>query len=234
MSILCQSVSICRQSDVNPMPAKCRPSANSLPIRYKFSANPVPRLPISHQSIANPIPIYQFNANLPSQCQSITDQFQSANPKPTQKLSINSLPIHCQSSTNLTNPLPIDQAYVNPRTICQLFTNPSINCQSKTDSESNTNQMPMLGESVDPLPISQSNANLIILDQSNPWQICQSITNPSIQRQFCTNLPTHHQSAHLSAPMIKTGFSTIGRTLARIDRDHANPAGGQSRSGTGN
>ena len=60
--------------------------------------------------------------------------------------------------------------------------------------------MSILEQSVDPSPISQSNANLIILDQSNanPWRICQSITNPSIQRQFCTNLPIHHQYANPS------------------------------------
>ena len=51
------------------------------------------------------------------------------------------------------------------------------------------------------MPICQSNANLVILDQSNahPYQICQSITNLSIQPQFYTNLPIHNQFTNSSS-----------------------------------
>ena len=41
-TIVCQSVSIRRRSDVNQMPVQCRSYPNSLPIRFQFSANPVP------------------------------------------------------------------------------------------------------------------------------------------------------------------------------------------------
>ena len=68
--------------------------------------------------------------------------------------------------------------------------------------------MPILGKSANPSPICLSYANSI--------PICQSITNS----------PIHHlsgPSTHLSAPIVKTGPSQIGRTLARIDTDHVNP-----------
>ena len=80
-----------------------------------------------------------------------------------------------------------------------------------------------------PIHIKFANPSPICLSNPNSIPICQSITNSRI----------HHlsgPSTHLSAPIVKTGPSQIGRTLARIDRDHANPVpiGGQSRSGTGN
>ena len=72
------------------------------------------------------------------------------------------MPIHHQ----FVYPTPILYQSANPSPICQFITYLSIHHQP-------TNLM----------PICQSNANLVILDQSNanPYQICQSITNSSIQ-----------------------------------------------------
>ena len=137
--------------------------------------------------------------------------------------------------------------------------------QSSTDpfpiQDQSVNQKPILYQSANPPPTHQDDANLPIQCQSNnPWQI-QSVENLPIHHQsvyptsilyqsmranpspICQSVApgTYTQSpngpsAHLSAPIIRTGLSPIGRTLARIDRDHANPVpiGGQSRSGTGN
>ena len=89
--ILClSSLSIQCQSVVSQLPIQCQSSQSCsnpnqsiadmisiqchMPIRCQSKA-----AHLGHQSIANPIPIYRSNANLPVQCQSITNPFQSAN-----------------------------------------------------------------------------------------------------------------------------------------------------------
>ena len=69
----------------------------------------------------------------------------------------------------------------------------------------------------------------MIFDQSNanPWQICQSITNLSILRQFYTNLPIHHQFAN-SSPICQsiTNLMPICQSNANLvilDQSNANP-----------
>ena len=85
------------QSYANPVPILCRSNAvQQLPIQ----SGPNPQ-PIRYQFSANPVPFYQFNANLPIKCQSITDPFQSANPSPIHQYIANFGPI-CQSITKLS------------------------------------------------------------------------------------------------------------------------------------
>ena len=69
----------------------------------------------------------------------------------------------------------------------------------------------------------------MIFDQSNanPWQICQSITNLSILRQFYTNLPIHHQFAN-SSPICQsiTNLMPICQSNANLvilDQSNAHP-----------
>ena len=146
-TIVCQSVSIRRRSDVNQMPVQCRSYPNSLPIRFQFSANPVPiwgqskanhLAPIHCQSYSN----FPFNANLLIQCQSIT------NPS-----------INCQSNTNSesnTNQMPILCKSFNPWPICQSITNMSIQrrfCTNLPIHRQFITYLPMHHQSSNPMPI---------------------------------------------------------------------------------
>ena len=90
--------------------------------------------------------------------------------------------------------LPIHHQFVYPTPILYQSANPSPICQFIT-------YLPIHHQSTNLMPICQSNANLVILDQSNanPYQICQSITNSSIQPQFYTNLPIHNQFTNSSS-----------------------------------
>ena len=90
--------------------------------------------------------------------------------------------------------LPIHHQFVYPTPILYQSANPSPICQFIT-------YLPIHLQSTNLMPICQSNANLVILDQSNanPYQICQSITNSSIQPQFYTNLPIHNQFTNSSS-----------------------------------
>ena len=125
-------------------------------------------------------------------------------------------PVHEQGTRTLWRPTEVSRRRtfqtINLRSVATPasvhVTDPLHSANSKTIRQSSTdpfpiqdqsvNQKPILYQSANPPPTHQSDANLIILDKSNPWKICQSITNPSTQRQFCTNqcVPIHHQSAN--------------------------------------
>ena len=118
---------------------------------------------------ANPVPIGQFGANQPIQCQS------SAN-RPIRSQSGANRTIRCQS----TNSVPI---------LSQIPANP---CQSSANRGSifHSNSVPIganhgpIGQSgANPVPIGQSGANPVPIGQSsaNPVPICQFKGNPALK-----------------------------------------------------
>ena len=156
-------VSICfhftLQCGYNPSPIYClvnpwpiRYDGYSVPIRFQSEVNP--RLHIIHQSISNHIPIYELNANLPIQCQSLVNlpiRLSNANPVPICQSIIN-LPIYHKSA----NPSPNQESNANPGQICKSITNP---CHS-----------------ANPPIVSQSRVNHTVQCQSSPSTIHQNNT----------------------------------------------------------